>query len=166
MAEKQGERLVRVPPSFAEKARIGSKDRYRALYDRSLVRPRRVLGRAGRAHPLVQAVGQGLALGLQDGQGRVVHRRQDQRVLQLPRPARGGPAQEQGGADQPRGLALVPPRGHWAPSLPKTRSGKIMRRILRKVAAGEFDQLGDISTLADPSVVDQLVREKKARTGR
>jgi len=41
-----------------------------------------------------------------------------------------------------------------------------MRRILRKVAAGEFDQLGDISTLADPSVVDQLVREKKARTGR
>lgn len=41
-----------------------------------------------------------------------------------------------------------------------------MRRILRKVAAGEFDQLGDISTLADPTVVDQLVQEKKARTGR
>ena len=120
MAEKQGERLVRVPPSFAEKARIGSKDRYRALYDRSLVRPRRVLGRAGRAHPLVQAVGQGLALGLQDGQGRVVHRRQDQRVLQLPRPARGGPAQEQGGADQPRGLALVPPPGRRRP-LPDRR---------------------------------------------
>ncbi len=45
---------------------------------------------------------------------------------------------------------------HWAPGLPKTRSGKIMRRILRKIAANEADQLGDISTLADPSVVDQL----------
>jgi acetyl-CoA synthetase len=47
----------------------------------------------------------------------------------------------------------------WAPGLPKTRSGKIMRRILRKIAADESDQLGDISTLADPSVVDQLIRE-------
>ncbi|MEC7640740.1 MAG: acetate--CoA ligase [Nitrospinota bacterium] len=45
---------------------------------------------------------------------------------------------------------------HWAPSLPKTRSGKIMRRILRKIAADEADQLGDVSTLADPSVVDHL----------
>jgi acetyl-CoA synthetase len=45
---------------------------------------------------------------------------------------------------------------HWAPGLPKTRSGKIMRRILRKIAADEADQLGDVSTLADPSVVDQL----------
>jgi len=45
---------------------------------------------------------------------------------------------------------------HWAPALPKTRSGKIMRRILRKIAADEADQLGDVSTLADPSVVDQL----------
>ncbi len=44
----------------------------------------------------------------------------------------------------------------WAPGLPKTRSGKIMRRILRKIAANEFDQLGDISTLADPSVVEDL----------
>jgi acetyl-CoA synthetase len=41
-----------------------------------------------------------------------------------------------------------------------------MRRILRKIAAGEFDQLGDTSTLADPTVVDTLVKEKKARTGR
>jgi acetyl-CoA synthetase len=41
-----------------------------------------------------------------------------------------------------------------------------MRRILRKVAAGEFDQLGDVSTLADPSVVDSLVQERKAGTGR
>jgi acetyl-CoA synthetase len=47
----------------------------------------------------------------------------------------------------------------WAPSLPKTRSGKIMRRILRKIAANESDQLGDISTLADPSVVKQLIEE-------
>jgi acetyl-CoA synthetase len=48
----------------------------------------------------------------------------------------------------------------WAPGLPKTRSGKIMRRILRKIAAGEADQLGDISTLADPSVVEDLIRNK------
>lgn len=45
---------------------------------------------------------------------------------------------------------------HWAPGLPKTRSGKIMRRILRKIAANETEQLGDISTLADPSVVEML----------
>ncbi|MFL5250181.1 MAG: acetyl-coenzyme A synthetase, partial [Myxococcales bacterium] len=64
------------------------------------------------------------------------------------------------------GALAAPDVIHWAPSLPKTRSGKIMRRILRKVAADEFDQLGDVSTLADPSVVDQLVQEKKARTGR
>lgn len=45
----------------------------------------------------------------------------------------------------------------WAPALPKTRSGKIMRRILRKIAENELDQLGDTSTLADPSVVDDLI---------
>ena len=48
----------------------------------------------------------------------------------------------------------------WAPGLPKTRSGKIMRRILRKIAANELDSLGDISTLADPSVVDDLVTNR------
>jgi acetyl-CoA synthetase len=48
----------------------------------------------------------------------------------------------------------------WAPGLPKTRSGKIMRRILRKIAANEHEQLGDISTLADPSVVKQLIEER------
>ncbi len=48
----------------------------------------------------------------------------------------------------------------WAPSLPKTRSGKIMRRILRKIAENAPDQLGDTSTLADPSVVESLVRER------
>jgi acetyl-CoA synthetase len=51
----------------------------------------------------------------------------------------------------------------WAPGLPKTRSGKIMRRILRKIAANEQDQLGDISTLADPSVVAQLVDNRMNR---
>ena len=51
----------------------------------------------------------------------------------------------------------------WAPGLPKTRSGKIMRRILRKVAANEVDALGDTSTLADPSVVDNLVSERVNR---
>ena len=45
----------------------------------------------------------------------------------------------------------------WAPGLPKTRSGKIMRRILRKVAANELDNLGDISTLADPAVVTDII---------
>jgi len=48
----------------------------------------------------------------------------------------------------------------WAPGLPKTRSGKIMRRILRKVASGEFDDLGDTSTLADPDVVKDLITNK------
>jgi len=48
----------------------------------------------------------------------------------------------------------------WAPALPKTRSGKIMRRILRKVAANEVDALGDISTLADPGVVDDLIHNR------
>jgi acetyl-CoA synthetase len=54
------------------------------------------------------------------------------------------------------GPIAAPDIVHWAPGLPKTRSGKIMRRILRKIAANEADQLGDTSTLADPSVVDQL----------
>ncbi|TDV63315.1 acetate--CoA ligase [Pseudomonas sp. LP_7_YM] len=49
----------------------------------------------------------------------------------------------------------------WAPGLPKTRSGKIMRRILRKIATGEYDALGDISTLADPGVVAHLVETHK-----
>lgn len=48
----------------------------------------------------------------------------------------------------------------WAPSLPKTRSGKIMRRILRKIATNEIDSLGDTSTLADPSVVDELIENR------
>jgi len=49
---------------------------------------------------------------------------------------------------------------HWAPGLPKTRSGKIMRRILRKIAEGQPDQVGDTSTLADPSVVEHLLKNQ------
>ena len=49
----------------------------------------------------------------------------------------------------------------WAPILPKTRSGKIMRRILRKVAANELDNLGDTSTLSDPSVIDDIIDHRK-----
>jgi acetyl-CoA synthetase len=51
----------------------------------------------------------------------------------------------------------------WAPGLPKTRSGKIMRRILRKIAANEQSQLGDVSTLADPGVVSDLVDNRMNR---
>jgi acetyl-CoA synthetase len=53
----------------------------------------------------------------------------------------------------------------WAPGLPKTRSGKIMRRILRKVAEDEFENLGDTSTLADPSVVEDLIANRQNRPG-
>jgi acetyl-CoA synthetase len=49
-----------------------------------------------------------------------------------------------------------------APGLPKTRSGKIMRRILRKIAANELENLGDTTTLADPAVVEDLVRNREA----
>ena len=49
----------------------------------------------------------------------------------------------------------------WADGLPKTRSGKIMRRILKKIAAGEIDDLGDLSTIADPTVIDDLIAESK-----
>ncbi len=51
----------------------------------------------------------------------------------------------------------------WAPGLPKTRSGKIMRRILRKIAANDIDNLGDTSTLADPSVVENLIENRQNR---
>ncbi len=58
------------------------------------------------------------------------------------------------------GPIAAPDAIHWAPALPKTRSGKIMRRILRKIAANETDSLGDTSTLADPAVVDDLVANR------
>ena len=61
------------------------------------------------------------------------------------------------------GPIATPDLLQWAPGLPKTRSGKIMRRILRKIAANEHDQLGDTSTLADPAVVDDLVDNRMNR---
>ena len=62
------------------------------------------------------------------------------------------------------GPIASPDHVHWAPGLPKTRSGKIMRRILRKIAANEFENLGDISTLADPSVVMTLIETRLIRS--
>ena len=61
------------------------------------------------------------------------------------------------------GPIALPDLIQWAPGLPKTRSGKIMRRILRKIAANEHDQLGDTTTLADPSVVKDLVENRMNR---
>jgi acetyl-CoA synthetase len=58
------------------------------------------------------------------------------------------------------GPFAAPDAIQWAPGLPKTRSGKIMRRILRKVAEGDVSNLGDITTLADPSVVEDLVKNR------
>ncbi len=61
------------------------------------------------------------------------------------------------------GAIAKPDHIQWAPGLPKTRSGKIMRRILRKIAANELDNLGDTSTLADPSVVEELIENRLNR---
>ncbi|MBU9822341.1 acetate--CoA ligase [Rahnella sp. BCC 1045] len=60
------------------------------------------------------------------------------------------------------GSIATPDVIHWTDSLPKTRSGKIMRRILRKIAAGDTSNLGDTSTLADPGVVEKLLEEKQS----
>jgi acetyl-CoA synthetase len=61
------------------------------------------------------------------------------------------------------GPIASPDKIQFAPSLPKTRSGKIMRRILRKIAEDDFGNLGDISTLADPAVVDDLIDNRQNR---
>ena len=61
------------------------------------------------------------------------------------------------------GPIATPDLIQWAPGLPKTRSGKIMRRILRKIAANEHDQLGDTTTLAEPAVVYDLVDNRQNR---
>src|SRR6056297_867853 len=61
------------------------------------------------------------------------------------------------------GPIAAPDLIQWAPGLPKTRSGKIMRRILRKIAEDDFGSLGDTSTLADPSVVDDLIENRMNR---
>ena len=55
------------------------------------------------------------------------------------------------------GPFAAPKKIYLVPDLPKTRSGKIMRRIMRKIVAGEADQLGDLSTLADPSIVEVII---------
>ena len=59
------------------------------------------------------------------------------------------------------GPIAVPDKIQFAPALPKTRSGKIMRRILRKIAENQVDQIGDTTTLADPHVVEVLVKGKQ-----
>ena len=59
------------------------------------------------------------------------------------------------------GPIATPDLIQFAPGLPKTRSGKIMRRILRKIASNEHTQLGDVSTLADPNVVENLIENRK-----
>ena len=61
------------------------------------------------------------------------------------------------------GPIAAPDLIQWAPGLPKTRSGKIMRRILRKIAENDFDSLGDISTLAEPAVVGELIENRMSR---
>ena len=61
------------------------------------------------------------------------------------------------------GPIATPEIVQFSPSLPKTRSGKIMRRILRKIASNKYDQLGDTTTLADPSVVDSLIKDRKKK---
>ena len=58
------------------------------------------------------------------------------------------------------GPVATPDQIHWAPALPKTRSGKIMRRILRKIATDETEEIGDTSTLAEPAVVEDLIANK------
>jgi acetyl-CoA synthetase len=63
------------------------------------------------------------------------------------------------------GAIASPDLLQFAPGLPKTRSGKIMRRILRKIAEDDFSNLGDTSTLADPAVVDDLVTNRQNRAG-
>ena len=61
------------------------------------------------------------------------------------------------------GPIATPDHIHFTPTLPKTRSGKIMRRILRKIAEGDTGSLGDISTLADPDIVEQLIKTKAGK---
>ena len=59
------------------------------------------------------------------------------------------------------GPVATPDLIQWAPGLPKTRSGKIMRRILRKIAENDYSNLGDTSTLAEPAVVDDLIENRQ-----
>jgi acetyl-CoA synthetase len=61
------------------------------------------------------------------------------------------------------GPIATPDLIQWAPGLPKTRSGKIMRRILRKIAENDYSNLGDTSTLAEPEVVENLIESRMNR---
>src|SRR5262249_16937979 len=84
--------------------------------------------------------------------------------------AREQPSEQRGGdfiAWVPKGIGPIasPDLIQSSPGLPKTRSGKIMRRILRKIAEDQFDNLGDTSTLAEPAVVDDLVHNRQNRRG-
>ena len=63
------------------------------------------------------------------------------------------------------GAFAAPDKIQFAPGLPKTRSGKIMRRILRKIAEDDFSNLGDTTTLADPAVVDDLIANRQNKKG-
>jgi acetyl-CoA synthetase len=63
------------------------------------------------------------------------------------------------------GAIASPDKIQFSPGLPKTRSGKIMRRILRKIAEDDFAALGDTSTLADPAVVDDLIEHRQNKKG-
>jgi len=60
------------------------------------------------------------------------------------------------------GPIATPEKLQWADGLPKTRSGKIMRRILKRIASGEIEKIGDTTTLSDPSIVERLVAERVA----
>jgi acetyl-CoA synthetase len=82
--------------------------------------------------------------------------------------ARGSGAELEGALKEQVRSAIggfaVPDVVHVAAGLPKTRSGKIMRRILRKIAAGEYDGLGDVTTLAEPEVVEKLIAQHRDRS--
>ena len=84
--------------------------------------------------------------------------------------ARQSPEQLQGALkEQVRhaiGAFATPDVVHIAPGLPKTRSGKIMRRILRQIAAGQYEGMGDVTTLAEPEVVEKLVEQHQSAAGR
>ncbi len=120
--------------------RIGTAEVESALVNHALVAQAAVVGRP---HPIKgQAICSYVTL-VEGAEESVDH---DELMIQLKQEVRSGV----GPFASPDAIIITP-------TLPMTRSGKIMRRILRKIAGGEADQLGDISTLADPSVVDDLI---------
>ena len=121
--------------------RIGTAEVESALVNHPLVAQAAVVGRP---HPIK---GQGICSYVTLVEGA---EESDELLIQLKQEVRAGV----GPFAQPDAIIITP-------TLPMTRSGKIMRRILRKIAGGEADQLGDVSTLADPSVVDDLIAKTK-----